>query len=130
MKPWVLGLPALAVGAPLTAIFLLGEPAGQSPSELPTAPPAARGELAPAATPMEELARREPVHFLEECLRRYERDVHGYRCVLHKQERIAGRLQPRELIDVCFRERPHSVLFRWREGARKAEAVLYVEGQN
>jgi hypothetical protein len=47
-----------------------------------------------------------------------------------KQERLAGKLQPPELIAVSFREKPFSVLLRWIEGARLANAALYVEGEN
>jgi hypothetical protein len=39
-------------------------------------------------------------------------------------------LQPTEMIDVSFREKPFSVLFDWREGARLASKVLYVKGEN
>jgi hypothetical protein len=76
------------------------------------------------------LARHDPLTFLENCLRRYHRDVRGYRMVMEKTERLFGHLYPREVIDVYLREKPHSVFMSWREGARKAERVLYVEGEN
>jgi hypothetical protein len=56
--------------------------------------------------------------------------VKGYRCTFAKQERLNGKLQRTELIDVSFRENPFSVQFDWVEGARLASRVLYVKGQN
>src|SRR5262249_46721468 len=64
------------------------------------------------------------------CVRRYDRDVQCYRTKFHKKERINDKLQDAEEIEVCFREKPFSVLFRWIEGARKASATLYVDGEN
>jgi hypothetical protein len=80
---------------------------------------------------MEQLAAKEPIAFLENCIHRYHRDVkEGYRLQFHKKERIGVKLYEAEEIDVWFREKPHSVLFRWIQGARKAAAALYVEGEN
>jgi hypothetical protein len=78
----------------------------------------------------DELAQHEPVQFLTKGLQQYRQEVRGYRCILRKQERINGKLQPREIIEVCFREKPHSVYFHWLEGARKADRALYVDGEN
>lgn len=88
------------------------------------------GEKLPDAASMEKLAKEDPIAFLENCVRRHKRDVKGYKVTLQKQERIEGRLQKKEVIDVCFREEPHSVYFQWVEGARKADRVLYVAGEN
>jgi hypothetical protein len=101
---------------------------------IPPAPPPrdARddgGPLPDAAT-MERLARTDPIAFLENCLRRYDREVRGYRAVLRMQERLGGRLHPTEAIDVAFREKPFSVLLSWREGAGRAARTLYVKGEN
>ena len=79
---------------------------------------------------MRQLAAKDPIAFLENCVHRYNRDVHSFRLKFHKKERIGGKLNDAEEIDVCFRDKPHSVLFRWTEGARKAAAALYVEGEN
>ncbi|HMC65911.1 MAG TPA: DUF1571 domain-containing protein [Gemmataceae bacterium] len=88
------------------------------------------GAALPRDADMERLAREKPIGFLENCLRKYAREVKGYRVVLQKQELIKGRLEPTEVIDVKFHEKPHSVYFNWLEGARKAERALYVEGEN
>jgi hypothetical protein len=70
------------------------------------------------------------VKVLENCLRRYQREVNGYTCTFQKQERLGKKLHPSEIIAATFRQDPHSVLFRWKEGARLADAALYVEGEN
>ena len=92
------------------------------------------GKALPDAAQMERLAKENPIAFMENCLRRYKRDVKCYTLTFHKQERIGGietgKLQDKEIIDVCFREKPYSVYFCWQEGARKAERALYVEGEN
>lgn len=139
MKLWALSLPVIVVGAPALVLFLRPSAPGESPEHreasaahaaAPAASPCADPKVPLPSVDMVQLARQAPVRFLEQCLSHYDREVRGYHCVFRKQERIAGRLQPRETIDVWFRERPYSVLFRWLEGARKAEAALYVEGQN
>jgi hypothetical protein len=80
--------------------------------------------------PLEALLHHHPILFLEDCLAKYERDVEGYRTTFLKQERIEGKLQPHEKLDVHFREEPFSVHMKWLEGARLALAAVYVEGEN
>jgi hypothetical protein len=88
------------------------------------------GTALPDADAMERLAKKDPIAFLETCIRRYDREVKGYTATLRKQERIEGNLERSELIDVAFREEPFSVLMKWKQGARQATGVLYVKGQN
>jgi hypothetical protein len=88
------------------------------------------GNPLPRETDMERLAKNDPIAFLKECIRRYDREVTGYTATLRKQERIDGRLERSEEIEVAFRETPFSVLMRWKEGARRAAAALYVKGEN
>jgi hypothetical protein len=88
------------------------------------------GSPLPDAAGFERLARTDPVAVMRASLRRYDRDVKGYRCTFVKQERLGGKLQRTEVVDVSFRENPFSVLFDWREGAQLAAKVLYVKGQN
>ncbi len=87
------------------------------------------GARLPTDAQMEKLAKTDPIAFLENCLKRYDRDVKGYQTTLIKQERLGGKLQPTEVIDVQFREDPFSVLFTWKEGLRLARRVLYVKGK-
>ncbi len=71
------------------------------------------------------------VTFLEKCVERYDQaGIRGYRTILQKQERIGGKLQPTEEIEVFYREQPHSVFFHWLKGQRKADSALYVQGEN
>jgi hypothetical protein len=88
------------------------------------------GSALPSNADMERLAQKQPIAFLENCLLRCGREVKGYTLTLHKQENIGGKIHPTEVIEVCFRDKPHSVLFKWVEGARLAERALYVEGEN
>jgi hypothetical protein len=70
------------------------------------------------------------VAFLEACLRRYDREVKGYTAVLQKRDWAGGRLYPTEVVDCWFREKPFSVLMKWKSGERQAKAALYVAGEN
>src|SRR5438876_11526647 len=83
---------------------------------------------------MEMLAKEDPIAFLENCLTRYDREVKGYSLTMQKQERLEGKLQKKEIIEVHYREGPakdgHSVFMRWLEGARLAARVVYVDGEN
>ncbi len=108
-----------------------------APGSAPSAPandtvvrPADDGKPLPTEAQMKRLAETDPVAFLEACIHRYERDVKGYTCVLHKQERLSGKLQPSEVIDIQVREDPFSVLMDWREGTRLVQKTLYVKGEN
>jgi hypothetical protein len=79
----------------------------------------------------EPLPAKDPVDFLKKCLERYQEEkISGYTSQLHKQERIQGRLQPSEEIEVYFREHPYSVLMHWLKGQKLADSALYVEGKN
>lgn len=85
----------------------------------------------PTNDQMEELAKRQPVDFLECCLVKYDKIVKtGFRCTLQKQERLQGELKDQEVIDVHFREEPHSVYMRWLKNPGQAKRVVYVKGQN
>jgi hypothetical protein len=92
------------------------------------------GKKLPDNARMEVLARQNPVAFLENCLIRYGREVKGYSLTMQKQERIEGKLNKPEIIEVHYKEGPaengHSVFLRWREGARLAARVVYVDGEN
>lgn len=129
-KRLLLALPVVLIGAPL-AVYLLAHsaPPPPFPEDVPEVALLDDGSL-PDAARMQKLAADDPVRFLEFCLLRYRREVHGYRCTLHKQERIAGKLRPPEVVEVRYRRQPHSVYMHWLEGADRAERVLYVQGEN
>jgi hypothetical protein len=88
------------------------------------------GAALPDAAAMGKLARTDSIAFLENCIRRAAREATSYSLILQKQEKANGELQPKEVIQVYFRESPYSVYFHWLEGARLAERVLYVAGEN
>jgi len=107
------------------------------PQQVPTAlsiPPESSyrddGKVLPAGDEMAALAEKDPVAFLDACLKKQHREVQGYSGVLHKQERIKGTDNPPEVIEFAFRENPYSVLLKWREGARDAKSSLFVHGEN
>ncbi len=77
------------------------------------------------------LARTDPVAFFEACSRRYQRDVHGFRAVLHKQERVKGVLHPPEVVRVAVRETPFAVRMVWEAGVRDdVGGTVYAAGEN
>jgi uncharacterized protein DUF1571 len=88
------------------------------------------GERLPSGAGFESLAEKDPVSFLDFCLKKQHREVQGYSGVLHKQERIKGKDNAPEVIDFWFREQPYSVLLKWREGARDGKGSLFVRGEN
>jgi hypothetical protein len=74
-----------------------------------------------------------PTIFLEMCIERYNQEVRGYTAVLIKRERLGGKLQPLEKVDVAFRENPFGVYMNWLEGGSgliPPKKVLYVKGEN
>jgi hypothetical protein len=98
--------------------------------ERPVPPIVDRGQRLSDAEEMERLARERPLEFVRECLLRYKRNVRGYALTMSKQERIGDVLEKREVMEVVFREEPFSVFLKWDQGTRRAERVLYVEGEN
>src|SRR6266576_999173 len=71
------------------------------------------GKELPEAERLAALAEKDPIAFMEACVKRHGREVKGYTCTMYKQERIKGKLQKPEETDVWFREEPHSVLMKW-----------------
>ena len=80
--------------------------------------------------PLEILLHYQPILLLEAGLAKYEAEVSGYAATFLKQEKVGGKLLPREKLHIHFREEPFSVHMRWLEGAIAAQAVLYVKGEN
>lgn len=120
----------LLLGLPVCLVFISGLSSKEPPSSTHYRPVADNGKPLPSEAAMERLARTDPIAFLETCIRRYDRQVKGFTATLRKQERIDGKLERSEVIDVAFREDPFSVLMIWKEGARRASATLYVKGKN
>jgi hypothetical protein len=111
---WLASLPLCLLLMPEPFALRLDDP-------LPAAAPAAH----------EPLPTGDVITFLKKCVQRYDQQgIQGYHVILHKQERIGGKLQPSEEIDCYFREKPYSLFMHWLRGQRKAESSLYVEGEN
>jgi len=92
--------------------------------------PTSANDSPPGASEMTNLARNDPLAFLENCAKHYDSQVRGYLTTMQKQERLQGRLQNKEVIEVAFKDQPHSVSLHWLQGARKADRVVYVAGEN
>ncbi|MDY3559857.1 DUF1571 domain-containing protein [Gemmata sp. JC673] len=101
----------------------------------PPPPPLAHedhGDKLPTQNEFDTLARTDPVKALSMCLTRYQREVHGMRCVLEKQERVQGKPEPPqpppvEVLELCVRgdvpdpetkKTAIEVAAKWRSGAR------------
>ena len=118
----LLALPGTAAVGPAPRAF---------PTPLPEPITEGDDDAVPTPAEMEKLARTDAPAFLRECIRRYEKEVHGYTATLEKQEFLAGKLGPVEVVDVAFREEPFSVLMKWKTPpAGRADRALYVEGAN
>lgn len=88
------------------------------------------GDALPDNAAMLALAVRDPVTFLEMCIRRCQREVHSARLILRKHERTLGQQRKPEEIAVDYRVAPHAVLFHWRKGGPDlAAASLYAADQ-
>src|SRR5262245_36103000 len=119
MKRLWLCLPVLVLCLPLV-IFLAGAASQAGP--LPQPGPVVSEVVAETAgDPMAELAKKDPVAFLEKCLERYDKEVRGYNCTLEKQERLDGVVQSKEVTENHFQEQPFRIYMHWLQGARKAE---------
>jgi hypothetical protein len=126
MRRFVFCLPLFLFLAPS---FPGARPLAEAADSAPKETYADKGPL-PTPVEMEQLAHDNPISFLEQCLRYYDTKVKGYTTVMQKQERLGGKLQSTEVIDVAFREKPHSVFLRWVENPRRAQSVIYVAGEN
>lgn len=99
-------------------------------AQLTASPVAVQAAPAPAGMSFEEQCRADPYAVLHGVLVKSRMEVEGYRCTFVKRERINGKLRDREVIACDFQESPFAVKFRWLEGKGRAEASLYVAGEN
>jgi len=84
---------------------------------------------------LESELRRDPVACLGRILREYRAEVRSESFTCIKQERLGGRLEAEERIDVLVREQPYAVRMLWRDGARsvagsQVRGLLYTAGEN
>jgi hypothetical protein len=81
------------------------------------------------AKPFPDLCRDDPVGALAASLEKY-KGVEGYTCTFVKRERIGGKVKDAETIACDFQETPFAVLMRWKDGVGRADATMYVAGEN
>lgn len=129
----VLGLsgPVMVVGpaegrSPARALVLPIEVGYRQAREVPgaaevvVAAPAVKPPGAPGAvTPAQLLGAMEAAY----------RGVRDYTATLMKQERVKGKLLPRETIAVKFR-RPYAIYMKWTGAVKAGQEVIYVRGRN
>jgi hypothetical protein len=70
----------------------------------------------------------DPAKWIEEAEAAYDR-VASYTAVVHKQQRIAGKLFPEETIFLKFKK-PFSLYMKWIEAPYQGSELLYVAGWN
>jgi hypothetical protein len=99
----------------------------EEPVQIPTPVFQPTIDTLPATDDFSSLAQNDPVAMFEACLSRYAREVKGYRALMEKQERVEGKLNDREIVQVTgWGEVPDAggkthikVRMIWEKGARK-----------
>ena len=71
----------------------------------------------------------DPEEWLKEVEAAYDR-VTSYTAVMHKQQRVDGKLLPEETILLKCREKPFSLYLKWIKAPYKGSELLYVTGWN
>src|SRR5208282_4484984 len=85
-------------------------------------------QIPQAAAPATPLDR--PLQHVAEA-RQTSQKIRDYTCTLIKQERVAGKLQPENIIAVKFRNQPFSVYMKWSAPRESlGQEVCYVQGRN
>ena len=89
-------------------------------------------EDAQSAAPvqLDELAKRNPRALLNLGLERVSDLTDEYHCVFIKQEKMNGRMSPRQKIDVRYRDEPRAVYMTWLENVGKVQRTLWIKGEN
>ena len=77
----------------------------------------------------EQLARTDPLGFLQLCLDHHNADVRDYRCTFTKRESISGEVLPAQVVDVRHRQEPFSVDMTFVKNVRECKRALYVAGE-
>jgi hypothetical protein len=123
---------AMALGVSVlwnVAPTVSADPPGAAPlaqvPQTPTPVQAPRPSGSAAPSPMDQ-----PLQCVAEARQSFQK-IRDYTCTLIKQERVAGQLQPENVIAVKFRNQPFSVYMKWaapRES--QGQEVCYVQGKN
>jgi len=121
-------VPVTVLLAGLAALATAAAPdAGESTSAdaSPTSPavyPESRETLEPTI-------RRDPLAFLQRARTWAEGHIHEYTCDFLKLERVDGRLQKPEKMQMKFRREPFSVYLKWVAETSKGQEAIYVRGK-
>jgi hypothetical protein len=118
----------------VATVCALAAPRGPDPAATDTTDPTQR-VTAEGALPTQEqflaLTHTDATAMFEACVRRFKREVHGFRAELHKQERVNGILHPPEVVHVSVREDPFAVRLIWDSGVRNdVGGTVYSAGEN
>ena len=68
---------------------------------------------APSVNRLIDLAKTDHLQLLEWSMSMYGENVHDYSAILHKQERINGKLRDPQDIAFWFKEKPYSLYMEW-----------------
>jgi hypothetical protein len=99
------------------------------PGPPPAAPDAPQPMEAPVVAPTAGSPLDEPLRLVALAQKSYA-DVRDYTCRMVKRERVAGKLQPQNTMQMSVRSAPFSVYFRWVEPSGLAgQEVCYVAGR-
>lgn len=71
----------------------------------------------------------DPMQMIYACRDAY-KSVKDFTAVLHRRERLCGKLQPEETILVKFRNSPFSVYMKWIAEPHRTREAIYIENQN
>jgi hypothetical protein len=77
-----------------------------------------------------DLCRDDPLGAVASSIRKYRATVERYTCVLHRHERIDGKLHDPERVECEFRDSPFAVRMHWVGATEGPETVLYAAGEN
>jgi len=116
---------AVILAAP-PAIWLIASYPHSALAPLPPTRPGYSDVRAALPVPLEAV-RQDPMLLVRLGRERYLREIREYRCVLLKQERLAGGLTPVQEVEVRYRETPHTVYMLWRKNADQAKRALWMQ---
>jgi Protein of unknown function (DUF1571) len=77
-----------------------------------------------------DLAVNDHIGLLKHAIKTYEEEVVDYTGTFGKQERIGGKLGDKQIISFKFKQKPYSLLMKWKQNPGAADKLLYVEGQH
>jgi len=119
---------ALWISAGLASLALIIWLGRATPATTPAGVFLGPAAYADAPTPthaMAALTERDLLELTRRGRQRYERQIRDYCCTFLKQERIDGKVKPREEIEVRYRESPTAIYMIWQRNASEAKRALF-----